>query len=77
MAALRQLSQQHGQDLAVWKFMSAGLPLSMIQTQMLHRTVRSVNFCIGQPCLSSPQLLRLVRPPMNFPTAETLLHMYL
>ena len=24
MAALRQLGQQHSQDLAVWKFMSAG-----------------------------------------------------
>ena len=24
MAALRQLAQQQGQDLAVWKFMSAG-----------------------------------------------------
>lgn len=27
MAALRQLSAQHGQEAAVWKFMSAGNPL--------------------------------------------------
>lgn len=26
MAALRQLAQQHGEDVAVWKFMSAGSP---------------------------------------------------
>ena len=73
MAALHQLAQQRGQDVAVWKFMSAGLLLSV--TSWINRMQECLHvlciyvyisvFIFDQPLLA-PQLLQQGRFPNHF-----------